>query len=79
MRVQVRDRARQGGLAAEVLTLSTPGSLMGADSNPRGPASHPAPCLWPGKAVKDSPKPWNPVPPWETWKSSWLQFGTAEQ
>ena len=40
----------------KVLALNSPGSYMGAGSNPGGPASDPAPCLWPGKAVKDSPK-----------------------
>ena len=50
---------------------------MDTGYNPCGPASHPAPCMWPGKAVKDGPKPWNPGPVWETWKSSWLRIGTA--
>ena len=41
---------------------------MGASSNPGGPASLPAPCLWPGKAVEDNPKLWDPAPVWETRK-----------
>ena len=41
---------------------------MGAGSDPGGPTSHPAPCLWPGKAVKDGPKPRNSAPVWETWR-----------
>ena len=46
---------------------------MGTGSNLGGPASHPAPCLWPGKAVQDGPKPWDPAPVWETW----LRIGSA--
>ena len=42
---------------------------MGAGSKPGVPASHPAPCLWPGKAVKDGPKPWDPAPVWKTWRN----------
>ena len=49
---------------------------MDAGSNPSSPASHLAPCLWTGKAVEYSPKPWDPAPTWETWKtilaSDWL-------
>lgn len=26
------------------------------------------PCLWPGKAVEDSPSSWNPAPTWLTKK-----------
>ena len=51
---------------------------MDTGYNPSSAASHPAPCLWPGKAVKDSPKPWDPAPTvWETWKSSWLRISMA--
>ena len=42
--------------------LARLGSHMGAGSNPGSPASLPAPCLWPGKAVED------PAPAWETGK-----------
>ena len=38
---------------------------MGASSNPGGPASHPARCLWPGKAVEESPQPCDPAPTWD--------------
>ena len=55
-----------------MLALNALGSNMGADSNPSSPASHPAPSLWSGKAVEEGPKPWNPAPTWETWRSSWL-------
>ena len=41
---------------------------MGAGSNPGSPTSHPAPYLWPGKAVEDGPKLWEPAPAWETRK-----------
>ena len=56
-------------VAAKVLTLNAPGSHMGTSCNPGSSASHPAPCLWPGKAIEDGPKPWDPAPEWETWKS----------
>ena len=42
---------------------------MGAGSSPCSPASHPASCLWPGKAIEDGPKPWDPAPTWETQKN----------
>ena len=41
---------------------------MGSVSNPGRLASHSAPCLWPGKAVEDGSKPWDPAPKWETRK-----------
>ena len=41
---------------------------MGAGSSPGNPTSHPVPCWWPGKAVEDRPKPWDPAPMWENWK-----------
>ena len=47
------------GAVAQVVKgprLARPGSHMGAGSNPGSPASLPAPCLWPGKAVEDGPK-----------------------
>ena len=53
-------------IVPKALALNVLGSHMGADSNPGGPVSHPAPCLWPGKAVKNGPKPWNPAPVWDT-------------
>ena len=34
----------------------------------RQPRFPPAPCLWPGKAVEDGPKLWEPAPAWETQK-----------
>ena len=49
-------------------SLQALGSHMGASSFPGYSASHLAPCLWPGKAVEDSPKPRDPVPAWETRK-----------
>ena len=39
--------------------------------------SLPAPCLWPGKAVEDGPKLWEPAPTWETGRGSWLRIGIA--
>ena len=59
------------GAVAQVVKsprLARPGSHMGASSNPGSPASLPAPCLWPGKAVEDGPKLWDPAPAWETRK-----------
>ena len=50
-----------GGALVKVLALKVPGSHMGA-------GSYLAPCLWPGKAVEDGPKLWNPAPVWETQK-----------
>ena len=53
---------------------------MGIGSDPSSPASHPAPCLWPGKAVGESPTPWDPAAEWETWKrllAPGLRIGTA--
>ena len=46
--------------------LARPGSHVGAGSGPGSPASLPAPCLWPGKAVEDGPRLWEPAPAWET-------------
>ena len=61
-------RALRGSLEVNVLVLHAPGSHMGAGSNPDIPAYHPAPCLWPGRAVEDGPKPCFSVPAWETQK-----------
>ena len=55
-------------LTVEGLTLQAPGPHTSTGSNPGSPASRPAVCLWPGKAVEDSPKPWDPAHVWETWK-----------
>ena len=55
-------RAWHDSTVVKVLALHVPGFHMSAGSNPGGPASHPAPCLWPGKAVEDGPKPWDPAP-----------------
>ena len=41
---------------------------MDSSSNPGIPASHPAPCLWPGKSIEDGPKPWYAAHTWETWR-----------
>ncbi|XP_058517282.1 urotensin-2B isoform X2 [Ochotona princeps] len=45
-------------------------------------SSHPykrAPCVWPGKAVEDSQKPWDPAPAWETWRKFLAPgFGSAQ-
>ena len=46
-------RAQCGNLAAEVLALHVPESHMGTVANQGGPASHPAPCLWPGSEPAD--------------------------
>ena len=53
---------------------------MGASPNPGSPASHPALCLWPGKAVEDGSKSWDPAPCMgdsEEVPSSWLWIGSA--
>ena len=54
---------------------------MGAGSKPgSGPGSHPAPCLWPGKAVEDGPRAWDPAPVWKTWEEAlgfWLQISAV--
>ena len=42
--------------------LARPGPHMGTGSSPCSPASHPAPCLWPGKAFADGPRLWDPAP-----------------
>ena len=53
---------------------------MGAGCKAGRPASHPAPCLWPGKAVQDGPKALGTCPhvgdPGDV-PGSWLQMGTA--
>ena len=40
----------------KVLSLHAPESHLGTGSNPGSPTSHPAPCLWPGKAGEDGPE-----------------------
>ena len=70
-------RARHGDLVVKVLTLNTLPSHMGNGSNPSSSTSHPAPCLSPGKADEDGPKPWEPASAWQTWRKflapgSWL-------
>ena len=62
-------RAWHGDLVVKVLTLNTLPSHMGNGSNPSSSTSHPAPCLSPGKAVEDGPKPWDPASAWETWRN----------
>ena len=69
---------RGPGAVAQVVNrprLARPGSHMGAGSNPGSPASLPAPCLWPGKAVKDGPGPWDPAPCGRPGRGSWLRIG----
>ena len=44
---------------------------------PSDPASLPAPCLWPWKAVEDGPKLWDPAPAWETQKRLLASIGIA--
>ena len=39
----------------EVLILNAPLSHMGVGSNPDSSSSHPAPCLWCGKAIEEGP------------------------
>ena len=71
---------RRHGLAAKVLALNAPGCHKGAGSNPCSSTFHPAPCLWPGKAVENSPKPWDPAPVWDTQRKlpgSWLWISAA--
>ena len=73
------EAARHDSLAAKVLALNALGSHMGAGPNPGSPSSHPAPCLWSRKAVKDDLKPWDPAPTWETQKKLLaLGFGSAQ-
>ena len=52
---------------------------MVAGSNPGGPASHPAPCLWPGKAVEDGPDlgPSTCMRDPEEAPGSWFRIGSA--
>ena len=66
------DGAWHNGLVAKVIALNAPGSNMGASSSPGSLLSHPIPSFWPGKAVKDSLKPWDSAPEWKTQKNSWL-------
>ena len=52
---------------------------MGAGSCPGCSTSLLAPCLWPGKAVKDDPSPWDPALTWDTQKKLLaVDFGTAQ-
>ena len=55
--LEIETRAHPDSLTDKVLALHALGSHMGTGSNPGCPAFHPASCLWPGKAVKDGPKP----------------------
>ena len=48
---------RHDSIAVKVLALHVLESHMVAGSNPSIPASHPAPCLSPGKAVEDGLEP----------------------
>ena len=79
LEINNKKRAWHDGLAAKVLALNSPGSHMCTGSNPGSPTSHPAPCLWPEKAVEDGPRSWEPTPASETWKKllafDWLSFG----
>ena len=55
-------------------------SHMGTGPYPSCSTAHPAPCLWPGKAVQDDPKPWDPalnMRDLEEAPVSWSQIGTA--
>ena len=45
---------------------------MVTGSYPGGPASHPAPCLWPEKAVKDGPNLGTLHPRGRPERNSWL-------
>ena len=56
------DGAWHNGLVAKVIALNAPGSNMGASSSPGSLVSHPIPSFWPGKAVKDTLKPWDSAP-----------------
>ena len=60
--------ARRGGKVVKGPRLARLGSHMGTGSNPGSPASLPAPCLWPRKAVEDGSKLWHPAPVWDTQK-----------
>ena len=48
----------------KVLILNMLGPHMGDDSDLGSSTSHPAPCLSPGKAFEDGPKPWDPTLFW---------------
>ena len=65
------------GAVAQWLRSSpcTPWIPYGRWFYPGSPASLPAPCLWPGKAVEDGPKLWDPAP--MTGRVSWLRIGIA--
>ena len=58
---KIEQRAQRDGVVVKVLALHALGSHMSAGSNPNTPVSHPAPYLWPGKALTG-----------ETQESSWL-------
>ena len=68
--VHFNKRLMGPGAMAQWLRSSpcTPGIPYGRQFYPGSPASLSAPCLWPGKAVEDSPELWDPVPRWETRK-----------
>ena len=64
------------GSAAEILSLRAISFHVATGLCPGCSASHPAPCLWPGRAVEDGPKPWDLQPTWET-PGSWLWVVSA--
>ena len=57
--------------------FARPGCHRGTGSSPGSPASHPAPCLWPGKAVEDGPKLWDLHLRGRPGRGSWLWIGIA--
>ena len=55
---------------------------MVTSSNPGSPASHPAPCSWPGKAAEDGPTVCDLALMWEPRKKllapgSWLRISSV--
>ena len=62
----------------KVLALHAQDPMLAPVLIPAATLSHPAPCLWPRKAIKDGPKPGDPAPMWEIQKKFLaLGFGSA--
>ena len=71
--------AQLHSLVAKVLTLHMLETHVSTSSNPGSPAFHPAPCLWPGKAVRDGPglRTLHPHGKRRRAPGSWLRIGSA--
>ena len=57
--------AQHDHVEVKFLALNMPWSHMGTSSNPDVFDSHPALCLWPGKAVENGSKLWDPALVWD--------------